>query len=435
MTAPAPSASFEEDRTVLRDILRDIGGFIRHLIDKLREDRCQQSAAALTYVTLFALVPMITVFYTILSAFPMFESAGTQIQKLIFENFVASTSEDIFDYLVTFSDKARNLTFAGTVMLIVSAYLMLKNIENSFNQIWRVKQGRSGLANFLLYWAVLSLGPLLLGAGIIISTYLFSLSIFSDNQQTSHILLGLLPIALNFGTFTLIYAAVPNCRVPLRHAALGGILTTALFGAVKNLFAWSAGLGSYQLIYGAFAALPLFLLWIYISWLLLLFGAEFVNALSSWRGERSAYQPDLMIALAVLEKAWRRLQNGQTLAESELLSRGWLLGTETISSARWQQVRERLLSHNLLRVTENGTLVPGSDAASTTLWDLLSALSTHESLELPDNPNFPHWFRHTATQMGDTETNLRSGLSTTLLELFDYQGAHSNHANTAQPSD
>lgn len=419
MAAADPADSLTDDRDVLRDMAGNIGGFFRYLWQKLREDRCQQSAAALTYVTLFALVPMITVFYTILSAFPMFESAGSQLQDLIFQNFVPSTGEEISDYLLTFSDKARSLTWAGTAMLIVSAYLMLKNIENSFNQIWRVRRGRSGLANFLLYWAVLSLGPLLLGAGILISTYLFSLNIFNDNEQTGHFLLGLLPLLLNFGTFTLVYAAVPNCRVPLRHAALGGILTTILFSIVKSIFTWSAGLGSYQLIYGAFAALPLFLLWIYLSWLMLLLGAEFVHSLSSWRGERAAQLPDLMVALAVLEQAWRRLQNGRTLDETEILKSGWLLGAETVSPARWQEIRERLLGLNYLRLTEDGELIPGIDPAATTLWDLHQILNPGQSLALPESHHFPAWFTQTARDLSDAEGRLKERLGTSLLSLFN----------------
>lgn len=142
-----------------------------------------------------------------------------------------------------------------------------------------------------------------------------------------------------------------------------------------------------------------------------------------------------MVALAVLERAWRKLQQGQTLSESELLSRDWLLGSETLSAGRWQDIRERLLINNLLRITEDGTLVPGSDAASTTLWDLHSALSTRDSLDLPDNPNFPAWFRHTACQLGDAESSIRNNLHIPLLTLFDYQGAQSEHVDNVPPSD
>ena len=206
-----PAAQSPDDGYGLRAILADVRGFLRYLGARLVEDRCQQSAAALTYVTLFALVPLITVFYTILSIVPTFQSLGDQVQALIFNHFVPSTGAEIQHYLANFAEKARGLTLAGTLLLLAAAYLMLKNIEKAFNQIWRVRQHRRGMASFLLYWAVLSLGPLLIGAALLISTYLFSLSVFTDVPESAELksaLLGALPALLSFATFTLIFAAV-----------------------------------------------------------------------------------------------------------------------------------------------------------------------------------------------------------------------------------
>ncbi len=161
---------------------------------------------------------------------------------------------------------------------------MLVTIEKAFNEIWRVRQPRRGVGRFLLYWAILSLGPLLLGAGFAVTTYITSLSLLHgpDALPGAETLLGLMPLAFSVAAFTLLYSAVPNARVPVRHALMGGVFTAVLFEAAKTLFGLYVSLfPGYQLIYGAFATVPIFLLWIYLSWMIVLFGAVLVCNLSS----------------------------------------------------------------------------------------------------------------------------------------------------------
>ena len=430
-----PSAQSPNDGYGLRAILADIRGFLRYLGTRLIEDRCQQSAAALTYVTLFALVPLITVFYTILSIVPTFQSLGEQVQRLIFDHFVPTTGAEIQHYLASFAEKARGLTLAGTLILLASAYLMLKNIEKAFNQIWRVRQHRRGMANFLLYWAVLSLGPLLTGAALLISTYLFSLSVFSEVPEFA--LLGALPALLSFATFTLIFAAVPNCRVPLRHAALGGAVTTLLFQAVKSAFAWSVSLGSYQLIYGTFAAVPLFLLWLYLSWLMLLVGAEFVYALSTYRSERVLQLPDLLVGLAVLEETHRRMHGGGVLQDADVLRRRSLFGRISVSPPRWEIIRAHLLDQNLLRGTDQGGYVLGTDLGNVSLWSLYTLLNAGPGLGDATPPeDTPVWYREMVKRLCRAEGQLREALDVSLLEVFNRKGeeARCPEPNTLQRS-
>lgn len=435
-----PSAQSPDDGYGLRAILADIRGFLRYLGTRLVEDRCQQSAAALTYVTLFALVPLITVFYTILSVFPTFQSLGEQVQALIFDHFVPSTGAEIQHYLANFAEKARGLTLAGTLLLLASAYLMLKNIEKAFNQIWRVRQHRRGMASFLLYWAVLSLGPLLIGAALLISTYLFSLSVFTEVPESAKLksaLLGALPALLSFATFTLIFAAVPNCRVPLRHAALGGAVTTVLFQAVKSLFAWTVSIGSYQLIYGTFAALPLFLLWVYLSWLMLLVGAEFVYALSTYRSQRELQLPDLLVGLAVLEETHRRMQDGGVLQDADILRRRSLFGRISVSPPRWEIIRAHLLDHNLLRGTDQGGYVLGTDLGNVSLWSLYTLLDAgREPGATPPPEDTPAWYREVVKQLRGAEGQMREALDVSLLEVFNRKGeeAWCPDSNTLQHS-
>ena len=248
--------------------IKDFVEFVRFLVQRFLADRGAHSAAALTYTTLFAVVPMMTVTFAMLSAIPAFQGVGEQIQFYIFNNFIPSTGATIQEYLVAFTDQAKQLTWFGVGFLMATALMMLLTIEKAFNVIWRVRQPRRGISSFLLYWAILSLGPLLLGAGFAMSTYITSLSLISGPHAVvgARTILKAMPLVLSIAAFTLIYAAVPNTRVPLRHAVVGGAFTAVLFEAAKQLFGlYVSYFPSYQLIYGAFAAVPLFLLWVYLS--------------------------------------------------------------------------------------------------------------------------------------------------------------------------
>jgi membrane protein len=421
MTAHSRPPSGDAD-TGLHPMLADLGGFLRHLYARMTEDRTRQSASALTFVSLFALVPMLTVSYAILSMVPAFEATDEQIQDFVFRHFVPSTGAEVQQYLRGFAEQARRLTAAGTVLLVLSAYLMLKTIETQFNHIWRVREHRRGLANFLIYWAVLSLGPLLLGAGLLVSTYLFSLSVFSDVPQTLRVkslALLALPQLFTFATFTLMYRVVPNCHVPLRHAALGGALAALAFEAGKWLFGWIVGQGSYTLIYGTFAALPLFLLWIHLSWQILLTGAEFVYALSTYRSRRAAQLPDLLVALGVLERLYRLHQNGSTLRESELTGRAWLFGRYSTEPVRWQRLRERLLDARLLRETQEGEYVLGISADSVSLWSLYTLVGTTGALpDASEREQLPPWCRTALATIEAAERGLRQALDPSLEDVF-----------------
>ncbi len=263
----------------MREHFNDGVEFARFLAHRFVTDKAPNSAAALTYTTLFAVVPMMTVMFSMLSLIPAFHGMGESIQTFIFRNFVPSAGEAVETYLKSFTTQARHLTWVRVVFLAVTAFTMLVTIEKAFNEIWRVRQPRRGVGRFLLYWAILSLGPLLLGAGFAVTTYITSLSLLHgpDALPGAETLLGLMPLAFSVAAFTLLYSAVPNARVPVRHALMGGVFTAVLFEAAKTLFGLYVSLfPGYQLIYGAFATVPIFLLWIYLSWMIVLFGAVLV---------------------------------------------------------------------------------------------------------------------------------------------------------------
>ena len=166
-----------------RHYLRLTWQFLQMIGQQLKDTDCQKSAAQLTYVTLFALVPLMTVTYSMFSAIPAFQGLGEQVQDLIFANMVPETGQELLGHLREFSQQARRLTIVGVVFLVASAHFMLANIEKNFNSVWGIVRGRRGISKFLLYWAVLSLGPLLLGVGLAMSTYLASLRLFMDGYE------------------------------------------------------------------------------------------------------------------------------------------------------------------------------------------------------------------------------------------------------------
>ena len=318
--------------------IEDLFEFCRFLLQRFLADRGPQSAAALTYTTLFAVVPMMTVTFAMLSAIPAFQGVGEQIQMYIFSNFVPSTGATIQQYLIAFTDQARQLTWFGVGFLMATALMMMLTIEKAFNLIWRVRQPRRGMSSFLLYWAILSLGPLLLGAAFAMSTYITSLSLISGPHALigAGTLLKAMPLVLSIAAFTLLYAAVPNTRVPLRHALVGGVFTAVLFEAAKQAFGlYVTYFPSYQLIYGAFAAVPLFLLWIYLSWIIVLFGAELVCGQSSSLQWRRQSTPRFLVMLALLRILYERQQNGREVRLRDVHASGWLLPED-----EWDEILE-----------------------------------------------------------------------------------------------
>ncbi len=354
----------------MRQRLDDVVEFWRFLFQRFLADRAMHSAAALTYTTLFAVVPMMTVTFAMLSAIPVFQGMGEQIQAFIFHNFVPSSGELVQEYLQAFTTQARHLTWAGVVLLAVTAFMMLVTIEKAFNAIWRVRQPRRGVSSFLLYWAILSLGPLLLGMGFAVSTYVASLSLLSgpDALIGAKTLLSFAPLLSSVAAFTLIYATVPNARVPIHHALFGGFFTAVLFEIAKALFAQYVRLfPGYQLIYGAFATVPLFLLWIYLSWLIVLFGAELVCNLSSSRHWRRRALPRLLVLLGVLGVFHERQRQGLAVRHADVQRQGWLLPED-----EWEEILDFLEREQLACRASGGGWVLCRDLEHYSLSQLLA---------------------------------------------------------------
>lgn len=261
--------------------------FWRYLWQRFWADNCFQYAGALSYTTVFALVPLTVAVFGILSAFPVFQAWSDQLRSYIFANFLPAAGETIEGYLSNFAANASSLTGVGIIALFVSALLMMYSIEDAFNRIFRATRPRRLVSRFVMYWTVLTLGPLLITAGLAVSTYFIALPFIAEIDRDyglSQRLLMLVPAFVTWLALTLCYAVVPNTEVRWRHAALGALVATILFELGKRGFAlYLTNVPSYERIYGAFAVVPIFLIWVYLSWNIVLLGALLAASLSAFR--------------------------------------------------------------------------------------------------------------------------------------------------------
>jgi membrane protein len=268
--------------------LRKILGFLRFVAYRFTDDRCAQVASSLTFTTLLSLIPLITVTVTVFAAFPVFTDLMTQIKIFMLTNMVPEVAGKVITvYMTQFSSKAARLTMLGIAGLAITALLLMYTIDRAFNAIWRVRKPRTLLQRILTYWTVLTIGPIILGASLSVTYYLvsFSLGYMKHIPLLGQSTLKLAPIVLMSLAFTLLYAAVPNRYVPWKHALAGGVFAGIAFELMKRVFTWYiTSFPTYTLVYGAFATFPIFLIWIYFSWLVILLGAVLAAALSHWRG-------------------------------------------------------------------------------------------------------------------------------------------------------
>lgn len=290
---------------------RRAGEFCLAVARRFREDRGDQTAGSLTFITLLSIVPLLTVVLALSTAFPVFEHAITTLQVFLVENFLPNTrSLDALNEQVTaFTEQAGRLTALGLAFLLVTAVMLMLTIDDALNRIFRVRRRRPLAQQVVMYWSVLTLWPVLIGASLSMTTWLIG---------AESGLLRLVPFVFTWAALTVLYILVPNRHVELRHAAGGALLAGVAFEVAKRAFAlYLSNFPTYTLIYGAFATLPIFLLWVYVSWLVVLAGAVFTAMLPGYRVIASERQrvpgSELTDALEVLGVLARAQDAGQVL--------------------------------------------------------------------------------------------------------------------------
>lgn len=297
--------------------LDDVRGLFRFAKARLNEERLPQVAGSLTFTTVLALVPVLTIALAIFTTFPLFNTFRASLEAYFIKSLMPkSIANTILGNLNLFASKATRLSAVGAVGLILTALVMMLTIDRAFNHIWRVKAARPFTQRLVIYWAVVTLGPLLIGGSITITSDLVSATsgLAKSSPLFGALSYTLLSVSLTTGAFTLLYMAVPNRFVDWRDAACGGLLAAAAFEIAKRIFVvFVTKFPTYTVVYGAVAALPIFLLWIYVSWLITLMGAVLAAALPIVKYERWWHVPtpgsafiDAMAVLNVLHLARAR---------------------------------------------------------------------------------------------------------------------------------
>src|SRR5690348_7854780 len=361
-------------RQVLR---RDrLKAFAKFLWYRFRDDKCFETAGALSYTTLFAVVPLLTAVVAILAVFPVFAGLREHVSDFIFRNFVPASGETVQGYLLQFADNASKLTVVGILFLLASALMMLASIEGRFNRIWRVPSPRKGSARFLLYWAALTLGPVALVAAVAASSWVFAQPVLRGAGEAGVLglrLVVLLPFAVTWAGLTVLYQLVPNCRVRWRDAAAGALIGALLFEAARNGFAWYVQeVANYRAVYGALAAIPILLIWIYLSWVIVLLGATLTAALDAFEyhdpGEMLPAGCEFVGLMRVLQHFVIAQRAGEGLRESDLSQREQFLTADLLQRYLGDLQRARMV-----RRTDAGEWVLARDLDNASLDDVFRA--------------------------------------------------------------
>lgn len=346
---------------------------IRHFI----HDNVLMSAGSLAFQTLLSLVPLMAVSLAILKVFPVFASLKQTTADFLFQNFAPAQGALMKTYLWEFIDKTSSLSMIGGIFLVVIALFLISTIDRTLNGIWEVQAPRKALQGFTLYWTVLTLGPLLIGTSVVASSYVWY-SVFADGELLGGKLkiLSYLPVFNSAIALFLLYMLVPNRKVRFRHALAGGVLAAVLFELAKRWFTfYVANFATFEHIYGAVSVVPMLFFWIYLEWVVVLTGAEFVFSLDYFNPKEQAEPQEfdplqgVPEVIAVLRAVWRAQTSGSFLTGKKLLS------SEIIADrSKLGLIVEFLEQNHMLHQTADGGLAVNADLNSMTLYELYSRM-------------------------------------------------------------
>ena len=359
---------------------------------RFHEDRGAQLAGSLTFTTLLSIVPLLTVALATAMAFPVFDEAISTLQLFLFENFLpdADGLEKLTEQLLSLSEQSARLTAIGLGFLLVTAVMLMLTMDDALNRIFRVRRRRPLGQRLIMYWSVLTLWPILIGAS------LSATSMLIGTQAGG--LLRLVPFLFTWAALTVLYILVPYRRVDLRHAAAGALLAGIAFELAKRAFAlYLMKFPTYTLIYGAFATLPIFLVWMYLSWLVVLAGAIFTAMLPGYRvitSERNrAPGRELTDALDILGVLARAQDGGYVLPLTRIATQAGVM------PYRCELVLERCAGLGWVAKTEKDGWVLARDADTIRVADIYRAFVLDP--ELTGERLAEHW-KHVDTSLGAT---------------------------------
>lgn len=373
-TASEPGTSLTR-----RFALDDVGRFILYAGRRFFADNGLQLAGSLTYTTLLALVPTAVVAFATLTGVPAFAPLREDILQAVFANLLPTAMDVVQGEFNRFASNAGKLGLAGLVGMGFTAVLTLSAIEGAFNTIWRVREKRPLAARLAVYWAILTLGPLLFGASISLTSYVYGAARTTGIGGYAPSWFSpatIAPVTLAWLGFAMLYFTLPNRAVRPLHALIGGGVAAFLFEALKRAFAWYiVAFPTYQAIYGALAAIPILLVWTYLAWSVTLFGALITASLPEWRhrarmgtGAGQGPAPRLAIALAMLATLRRAARHGHQIRRSALME---------VSEAPpdiEDDVLDKLQQKQFVARTGRDRWMLARDLAAVSLYDLVVAL-------------------------------------------------------------
>lgn len=362
---------------------RRFASFVRYAVNRYRKDDASRMAAALSYTSLLSLVPLIAIALAMLAAFPVFDPVRKDLLSFAFQNLVPAIGNVVQEQINRFIGNAGRLTAVGVVGLAFTAVMLLVTIEGSFNMIFRVARERTILSKLLVYWTGLTLGPLLIGAAFSLQGYMTAVNKWQITQAVSPILSLPVPFLLTVVAFTGLFAAIPNRRVQLRDALAGGVVAALLFAGLRWGFGYYViSSKAYTSLYGAVAAVPIFLFWMFLSWAVVLVGAEVTAALPEWRAGyheaelRAKGARRLTLALDVLALLYRA-----AVDNAKGVSRRDLLAATAVSERDLGPVLRKLCASGFAAPLAASRFVLARDLEAATLDDLIVALELELALD------------------------------------------------------
>jgi len=403
-------------------------GFARTALARFGEERGLIIATSLSYTSLLALVPLIAISLSILSAFPAFDAIEDRLLEQALGFIAPHAGVDVQTFLDRFVANTSNLTALGIVWLAVTAIMLLSTIEAAFNAIWRVDSPRPLMMRLIAYWTTLTLGPLLLGAGLSLSAVIFAAGNLSSLGIGSAVplagLVRVVPFAFAAIGLSVVYLALPHRRVEWRHALLGGVIAALFFEGLKALFGVYIGrVGTFESVYGSLSALPVFLIWMYLSWAVVLFGAAIAAARPEWLAARqSAAHGGVLTPARCLLRALQVIDLLHATGEGGGADNDMLLTAASGDGDALATVMTRLHNAGYIARTDTDTAVLIRDLDDLSLHDLYQALGFAIDTFDPESAADTPWAGELAAllvQAGDAE---RGVLSQSIRQLLTAKG-------------
>lgn len=370
--------------------LQDARRFLQMLAERFQATRCSQVASSLAFTTLLSLVPLVTLTIVVFGRLPILASLGEDLRLFLVQNLLPDKAGRIIAaYALQFSQKAANLTLFGSILLALGAFTLIVTIDQVFNQIWGVRHPRRWAVRIPIYWATLTIGPLLVAGIVTASSFVISSSLgLVDRPPWLHnAALRIAPFVLLAAFFTFLYQTIPNRPVDRRHALTGGLAATLLLMLTQKLLAlFIASFFNFTLIYGTFAALPIFLLWLYLSWVAILVGALVASTLPAFLAHRHVLPPfpgDLAFAAIKMLSLLGAAQESGTQLPSEALHEG-----ARISTADGESLLEVMREEGWVARSDTGHWLLAIPAGRLTVADVLARFALQPRLppELAEEP-------------------------------------------------